>query len=65
MDMYEEQMKNHRPICFIMVDFMKVLYTILVYIMPSSGISEHKRTELINEMNKLFTEMIYYTERND
>ena len=63
MDKYEELMKKHRPICFIMWDFMKIVYTILVFIMPSSGISDNKRGELVNLMNKLFTEMKYYTER--
>lgn len=41
MDKYEELMKKHRPICCIMLDFMKIVYHILVFIMPSSGISEH------------------------
>lgn len=65
MDKWEEQMKKHRPICVIMVDFMKIVYHILVFIMPSSGISEHKRGELIVGMNKLFEEMKYYTEGRD
>lgn len=64
MDKYEKEMKKHRPICFIMWDFMKVVYNILVYIMPSSGISEHKRGELIVIMNNCFDDMKYYTERN-
>ena len=44
---------------------MKVVYTILVHIMPSSGISEYKRADLIRCMNELFTEMKYYTEGHD
>ena len=64
MDKYEEHQKKHRPICFIMWDFMKIVYHLLVFITPST-ISDYKRGELIVGMNELFKEMKYYTEGHD
>lgn len=53
-------MDARRPIAPIMLDFMVVLYKMLIYIQPQSGVSDYLRSDLIVTMNHLMDEIKPY-----
>ena len=58
-------MGHRKPAAYITKDFMNVVYKMLVYIQPDSGINEYLRSELIVTMNRLIDEMKPHIEAAD
>ena len=53
-------MDDRRPIAPIIMEFMGILYKMLIYIQPTSGVSDYIRSDLIVNMNRLIDEMKPY-----
>lgn len=50
-------MEKRKPAAYIMMEFMDVIYKMLIYIRPESGVNDYLRSELIVTMNRLRDEM--------